>query len=90
MFSSFAVIFFTASSVVVNEFQLLDILPYNGDGRGTKYNGMYVLENIELTGQTGLKIYTTTDEAVKNITAKDENIGKSPMWKEVTAGHIGD
>ncbi len=37
---------------VVNEFQLLDILPYNGDGRGTKYNGMYVLENIELTGQT--------------------------------------
>ena len=75
---------------VVNEFQLLDILPYNGDGRGTKYNGMYVLENIELTGQTGLKIYTTTDEAVKNITAKDENIGKSPMWKEVTAGHIGE
>ena len=51
---------------------------------------MYVLENIELTGQTGLKIYTTTDEAVKNITAKDENIGKSPMWKEVTAGHIGE
>ena len=75
---------------VVNEFQLLDILPYNGDERGTKYNGTYVLEDIELTGQTGLKIYTTTDEAVKNITAKDENIGKSPMWKEVTAGHIGE
>ena len=75
---------------VINEFQLLDILPYNGDGRGTKYNGMYVLENIELTGQTGLKIYTTTDEVVKNITAKDENIGKSPMWKEVTAGYIGE
>ena len=75
---------------VINEFQLLDILPYNGDGRGTKYNGTYILENIELTGQTGLKIYTTTDESVRNITAKDENIGKSPMWKEVTAGRIGE
>ncbi|MEE0127469.1 MAG: SdrD B-like domain-containing protein, partial [Clostridia bacterium] len=74
----------------VNEFQLLDILPYNGDRRGTKYNGTYILENIELVGQTGLKIYTTTEETVKNITAKDENIGKSPMWKEVTAGRIGE
>ena len=74
----------------VNEFQLLDILPYNGDGRGTKYNGTYILENIELVGQTGLKIYTTTEDTVKNITAKDENIGKSPMWKEVTAGRIGE
>ena len=75
---------------VINEFQLLDILPYNGDGRGTKYNGTYILESIELVGQTGLKIYTTTEDTVKNITAKDENIGKSPMWKEVTAGRIGE
>ena len=75
---------------VINEFQLLDILPYNEDGRGTKYNGTYILESIELVGQTGLKIYTTTEDTVKNITAKDENIGKSPMWKEVTAGRIGE
>ena len=72
----------------VPEFQLLDILPYNGDVRGTKYNGTYILDHLEITGQTGLKTYISTDESVRNITAKDENIGISNNWKEVNINNI--
>ena len=72
----------------VPEFQLLDILPYNGDVRGTKYNGTYILEHLEITGQTGLKTYISTDESVRNITAKDENIGISNNWKEININNI--
>ena len=74
----------------VPEFQLLDILPYNGDVRGTKYNGTYILDHLEITGQTGLKTYISTDESVRNITAKDENIGISNNWKEVNINNIKD
>ena len=72
----------------VPDFQLLDILPYNGDVRGTKYNGTYILDHLEITGQTGLKTYISTDESVRNITAKDENIGISNNWKEVNINNI--
>ncbi len=72
----------------VPEFQLLDILPYNGDVRGTKYNGTYILDHLEITGQTGLKTYISTDESVRNITAKDENIGISNNWKEININNI--
>ena len=72
----------------VVDFQLLDILPYNGDVRGTKYNGTYILDHLEITGQTGLKTYISTDESVRNITAKDENIGISNNWKEVNINNI--
>ena len=33
----------------IPDFQLLDILPYNGDGRGTSYNGNYTLDRIVVT-----------------------------------------
>ena len=72
----------------VVDFQLLDILPYNGDVRGTKYNGTYILDHLEITGQTGLKTYISSDESVRNITAKDENIGISNNWKEVNINNI--
>ena len=72
----------------VPDFQLLDILPYNGDVRGTKYNGTYILDHLEITGQTGLKTYISSDESVRNITAKDENIGISNNWKEVNINNI--
>ena len=72
----------------VPDFQLLDILPYNGDIRGSNFNGTYVLDHLEITGQTGLKTYISTDESVRNITAKDENIGISNNWKEVNINNI--
>ena len=75
-------------------FQLLDILPYNGDGRGTNYSGTYTVEKIELkatnagTGETvtnDLKLYTTENESSRTgVQASDSNLATG--WTEVTSG----
>ena len=77
------------------EFQVLDILPYNGDGRGTSYNGTYTLKNVKVTqtGENGdeestdnLRLYTTTSPDARRITPKDESIGVSEIWNEKEIG----
>ena len=76
------------------EFQLLDILPYNGDKRGSRYSGEYTIEGIDvkqyINGQeqtnTDLKLYTTNAEEVKNIDAKNEEIGSASIWIEKDIG----
>ena len=81
----------------VPEFQLLDILPYNGDNRGTSYNGNYIIKSINIreiqndteVANDNLKLYISNDESVRNITSKDENIGNSSQWEEVEFGDIG-
>ena len=54
---------------------ILDVLPYNGDGRGTNYNGSYSLKNNRVTVKySGLsdnikssgKIFYTTDSEVRD------------------------
>ena len=79
----------------VSTFQLLDILPYNGDGRETSYNGTYTVTKIELSGNvTGepisvdnLKIAVTESESVRNsVTAKDTNLGNGGIWQTVSNG----
>ena len=76
------------------DFQLLDILPYNGDGRNTAYNGTYVLKDVKVTqtneignaNTDNLKLYTTTDINARKITPKDEGIGVDDIWNEKTIG----
>ena len=76
-----------------NAFQLLDILPYNGDSRGSNFNGNYSVEKIivkqidSITGEeitnNNLKLYVTADEQVRTgITAKDTNLGTTSIWTE--------
>ena len=73
----------------VTSFQLLDILPYNGDSRGTSYNGTYTLDRIDITGQEGLTIYTTTDESVRDGgNVKDSEILTKYNWEQTT-GEVG-
>lgn len=77
----------------VNTFQLLDILPYNGDGRGTRYNGNYKVTKItmkqtntkteDILSNDNLKLYITENEAVREgVTAKDVGLGTGNMWNE--------
>ena len=76
----------------VPEFQLLDIMPYNGDSRGSRYTGSYTVEGIKIKqtingeeqGNTNIKLYTTASEEVRGINAKDEGIGSSSIWEEKT------
>lgn len=82
----------------IKDFQLLDILPYNGDNRGTNFNGTYTVSKIDLK-QTStstnspidaskLKLYTTENEAVRSgVTAKNEDLGISPIWSLGESGN---
>ena len=78
----------------VPEFQLLDILPYNGDSRGTKFEGTYTLESVKVnqtvSGATqstkNLQLFTTNSDTVRNMTAKDDGIGTDSIWTEKTIG----
>ena len=76
------------------DFQILDILPYNGDGRGSSYNGTYIVKDVQVsqTGESGtvstdnLSLYTTTSPDARKITPKDESIGVSDIWNEKEIG----
>lgn len=78
----------------IKDFQLLDILPYNGDNRGTNYNGTYMVKNINVNlknssgtavDTSGLKLYVSNEESVKtNTDVKDENLGLTSEWTETT------
>ena len=81
----------------LNDFKLLDILPYNGDSRGTEYSGTYRVEKIEIkqinVGSTqveenkNLHIFITENKNIRQgITVKNLEIGKEDIWKEISSG----
>ena len=81
---------------IIKDFQMLDILPYNGDSRGTNYTGEYTLDRLVVTQQNeagetisndSLQILYTNDESVRNgVTSKDENLGQG--WNSVNSETI--
>mgnify|MGYP005795271303 CR=1 FL=1 len=91
----YTIVYANNTDETVPEFQLLDILPYNGDNRGTEFAGTYTLESVKVnqtisgTAQatSNLKLYTTNAEEVRNMTAKDEGIGTDSIWSEKTIGN---
>ena len=80
----------------IPNFQLLDILPYNGDSRGSNYSGDYTLDRLVVTQQDGegqivsndnLEILYTNEESVRNtITSADTNLGEG--WSIVNSDII--
>lgn len=81
----------------VEDFQLLDILPYNGDSRGSSISGTYHLDRIQISqtnNTTGnviendnLSLYITKDTSARtDITVKNSDIGTSDIWEEKTIG----
>ena len=81
---------------IIPDFQMLDILPYNGDSRGTEYTGEYTLDRMVVTQQNengetisndNLEILYTNDERVRSeVTSKDENLGEG--WNRVNSETI--
>ncbi|MGM0126304.1 hypothetical protein IGI37_003733 [Enterococcus sp. AZ194] len=67
------------SASAMTNVNLLDILPYNNDSRGTKYRGSYTVQSIETNMYMGADIYysnTVTDEnAIAN-----PNAAIGPEW----------
>ena len=78
----------------MSDFQLLDILPYNGDSRGTEFEGTYMLESVKVNqmisastqSTDNLQLFTTNSDNVKSMTAKDTGIGVDSIWSEKTIG----
>lgn len=99
--AQYRITYINKTDLNVPDFQLLDILPYNGDGRGTSYNGTYTLNSIEIeqidaiSGNTlsnnNLKLYATNSNNVRtNVTAKSEDLGTNEIWTEIEEGSIID
>ena len=78
----------------VADFQLLDILPYTGDSRGSRVTGTYKIKQINIKRLIGgkeqenanIKLYTTNSEEVRSIDAKNTEIGISNIWQEKIFG----
>lgn len=83
----------------IPDFQLLDILPYNGDLRGSNFTGTYKLDRIEVTqwdkegneleDNNNLIIKYTDDDGVREeANVKDDNFAEN--WNEVDSYVIND
>ena len=79
------------TNIILPEFALLDIMPYNGDNRNTRFSGTYTISKITINQNinevrvenSNLKLYITQDEQVKTVTVKDIDLGMSDIWEEV-------
>ena len=78
----------------IEKFQLLDILPYTNDGRGSNFSGTYTVGSINVKqtingveqNNGNLKLYITNSDSVKDMDAKNTGIGIDSIWSEKTIG----
>ena len=74
----------------IEKFQLLDILPYTNDGRGSNFSGTYTVGSINVKqtingveqNNGNLKLYITNSDSVKDMDAKNTGIGIDSIWSE--------
>lgn len=76
----------------VADFAMLDIMPYNGDSRGTSFSGKYTIDKVVVTqtndedsdiSNDNLSLYTAQGDDVVSANVKDENLGTSEIWTKV-------
>ncbi len=90
----YKIVYLNNTDETVPEFQLLDILPYNNDNRGSSFEGSYTVNNINvnqtISGATqsnsNLSLYTTNSTTVRNMDAKNTGIGTDSIWTSKTIG----
>ena len=69
------------------EFQLLDVLPYNGDNRNTSFTGTYTLDHLDINSEATLKVYTTDNTNIRT-NANVKNLDLSTWTEENNIGNI--
>ncbi|MGN1013489.1 MAG: SpaA isopeptide-forming pilin-related protein [Clostridia bacterium] len=92
----FKITYINSTDKEISDFQMLDILPYNGDSRGTSYDGTYTIESVnvkQLQGESelsndNLQLYLSNSEDSRNIDSKDTNIGVTSEWENELFGTI--
>lgn len=87
-----------ASAQVLNNIYLLDVLPFNGDGRGTDFHGTYALKDgkvsLKISADTGapgshMRLYYTTDENIRTV-GTDGSYAKADIFAGRLVGDLGD
>lgn len=61
----------------VNNFRILDILPYSGDDRGSSFSGSFIVDKITVTTNTEetINVYVSNDTTTRNIDSiSDEDL----------------
>ncbi|MGN0243715.1 MAG: collagen binding domain-containing protein [Lachnospiraceae bacterium] len=76
------------TQTAMSDVRILDVLPYNGDERGTSYHGTYALSGVVAENATNVTIYYTTNQSWKDDgkTAADVDLTETAVWQEYTAG----
>ena len=71
----------------VNDFRILDILPYNGDNRGSNFSGSYTVDKISVTTSSSqnINIYVSNDENARNIESISEEDLTGSSWSKLTS-----
>ncbi len=80
--------FCNVSSLDIENFQILDILPYNDDARNSMFSGTYNIDQINVSVQEGdnskeFEVYVTDDNSViqDGLTAKDSDLQNKANWE---------
>ena len=79
----------------VPNFQLLDILPFNEDSRESKFNGIYTIQDINVTqtshgvvqNNNNISLYISNSEEARKLNATDTEIGTNSIWKAMQLGN---
>ena len=71
----------------VNDFRILDILPYNGDNRGSSFSGSYIVDKISVTTNSSqnINIYVSNDENARNIESISGEDLSGSNWSKLTS-----
>ena len=82
------------STQPVGNVKLFDVLPYNGDSRGTDFNGSYKLNTISTSvdgdsANSNIEVYYTKDTQVRNKTIDTVKLTENG-WIKVTGNTIND
>lgn len=87
-----------ATAQQLNNVYVLDVLPFNGDGRGTQFHGTYTLKDgkipMQLSATTGapksrMQVYYTTDVGIRTAGA-DGGYAKADIFSGKAAAELGN
>lgn len=81
----YTIVIANSSAINSSDLKLVDILPYNGDGRGTNFNGEYILQSLNITNDenNSIRIYKTNELSAREKTDLGKNGSTDKIWKEI-------
>ncbi|MBR3872899.1 MAG: DUF11 domain-containing protein [Clostridia bacterium] len=83
----YTVTFANVGDTAYNNLRLRDILPYDGDGRGTDLRGgTYTVDSISISGGQNASVYTTGSAGVRTQAMNELNLSDSSWTRKTLSG----